>query len=757
MRSCGADQSVKTLAFACGGPCSGCEEEEEELKSSSAAAAAGASVVNLRQSLKLRTAAPDDNMPKQPEYLLLFHAVTCGPAAPDSELAEELSPICQLAYLVYNVQQKKVMTLAQHPVKPLLPPGPAVSSDSSEEAVETREDGRAPVSADCTAVTGVTEESLDAAALLADCLDEMDRALLNAGVHPSADGRDLRLITDGQAPLRLLLHPEAAAKGIRLPSYCYAFHDLRKEFCRARRSRQPATSLEEMMAELGLQQQLQQAGEPVAAAAAAAAARTQDTGFSASMCLAMSRIIGCLLEDGHKFLEPESISKEYRPALIRKSEPVEPETVVRLRGLPWQVGDIEVATVFFSGLNVCPGGVALVLSRTGGRRNGEALVRFECAEHRDLALLRHRRHLGRRYIEVFKATARDYLAVAAACTAEAEEFLARLDGSGQQLIRMRGLPYVVTAEQVLEFFDKSSCPVQFGRDGLLFAQRADGRATGDAFALFASSERAERALERGHRQHIGSRYVELFKSTPAELNQVLGGFQQQQQQQQQQVYQHQKQQQQIHSQQQQQQQQQQQKQQQLQQLWHQRHLLRIGGMPAEATVADILGFLEQHAAGIAYQGVHQVLNHLGQPTGEAVIEMTSDWAARMACEAKDGSQFWRLDGRGPGGVIVEVQLCGTAELPPPPPPPPPPPLPQHLLPPPNPSPLMSHAPMLLPQFPLLTVAHCQPPYFPANLPAVPVVPAYPQPQTAPAVGSPVPLHPVSAEGRLLASQTVLAI
>uniref|UniRef100_A0A1I8FGL6 RRM domain-containing protein n=1 Tax=Macrostomum lignano TaxID=282301 RepID=A0A1I8FGL6_9PLAT len=103
--------------------------------------------------------------------------------------------------------------------------------------------------------------------------------------------------------------------------------------------------------------------------------------------------------------------------------------------------------------------------------------------------------------------ARDYLAVAAACTAEAEEFLARLDGSGQQLIRMRGLPYVVTAEQVLEFFDKSSCPVQFGRDGLLFAQRADGRATGDAFALFASSERAERALERGHRQHIGSRYV----------------------------------------------------------------------------------------------------------------------------------------------------------------------------------------------------------------------------------------------------------
>jgi len=48
---------------------------------------------------------------------------------------------------------------------------------------------------------------------------------------------------------------------------------------------------------------------------------------------------------------------------------------------------------------LCRGGVALCLN-TQGRRNGEALVRFVNQEHRDLALERHKHHMGSRYIEV---------------------------------------------------------------------------------------------------------------------------------------------------------------------------------------------------------------------------------------------------------------------------------------------------------------------------------------------------------------------
>lgn len=55
--------------------------------------------------------------------------------------------------------------------------------------------------------------------------------------------------------------------------------------------------------------------------------------------------------------------------------------------------------------------MALCLSPQG-RRNGEALIRFENQEHRDMALRRHKHHIGTRYIEVYKATGEDFIAVA---------------------------------------------------------------------------------------------------------------------------------------------------------------------------------------------------------------------------------------------------------------------------------------------------------------------------------------------------------
>lgn len=57
------------------------------------------------------------------------------------------------------------------------------------------------------------------------------------------------------------------------------------------------------------------------------------------------------------------------------------------------------------------GGVALCLSPQG-RRNGEALVRFVNQEHRDMALKRHKHHIGQRYIEVYRANGEDFINVA---------------------------------------------------------------------------------------------------------------------------------------------------------------------------------------------------------------------------------------------------------------------------------------------------------------------------------------------------------
>lgn len=51
-------------------------------------------------------------------------------------------------------------------------------------------------------------------------------------------------------------------------------------------------------------------------------------------------------------------------------------------------------------------------------------------------------------------------------------------------------------------------------------KKPDGRATGDAFVLFANESDSPKALGR-HRESIGQRYIELFRSTTAEVQQVL--------------------------------------------------------------------------------------------------------------------------------------------------------------------------------------------------------------------------------------------
>lgn len=91
------------------------------------------------------------------------------------------------------------------------------------------------------------------------------------------------------------------------------------------------------------------------------------------------------------------------------------------------------------------GGVALCLSPLG-RRNGEALVRFVNQAHRDMALRRHKHHMGTRYIEVYKSTGEEFVNVAGGNNTEAHDFLSR---GGQVIIRMRGLPYECTADKVV--------------------------------------------------------------------------------------------------------------------------------------------------------------------------------------------------------------------------------------------------------------------------------------------------------------------
>nr|BAG57470.1 unnamed protein product [Homo sapiens] len=135
--------------------------------------------------------------------------------------------------------------------------------------------------------------------------------------------------------------------------------------------------------------------------------------------------------------------------------------VVKVRGLPWSCSADEVMR-FFSDCKIQNGtsGIRFIYTREG-RPSGEAFVELESEEEVKLALKKDRETMGHRYVEVFKSNSVE--------------------------------------------MDWMTLPVDF-----------QGRSTGEAFVQFASQEIAEKALKK-HKERIGHRYIEIFKSSRAEV------------------------------------------------------------------------------------------------------------------------------------------------------------------------------------------------------------------------------------------------
>ncbi|PIK58041.1 putative epithelial splicing regulatory protein 2 [Apostichopus japonicus] len=432
------------------------------------------------------------------------------------------------------------------------------------------------------------------------------------------------ICTDGQLHIRQCLHPQATSKGVELPDYFYQFFDIRKEFRRKYPEAPIIIDVKDMAQFLNID---------------VGSYDFTETGVDESRT--MASIVQKLLSDGHRFMEPDRIRGKYEPGTFEKTDSVSDDTVVKARGLPWQASDRDVFR-FFKGLNIAKGGVALCLN-SSGRRNGEVMVHFENSENRDMALQRHKHNLGKRYVEVFKATGEEFIKVAAGTSRDAALFLSRDDG--HIIVRMRGLPFTATAQNVIEFFGPE-CPVAGGEHGILFVKHRNGKMTGDAFVMFASEESAGKAVEK-HKQYLGSRYIEIFRSTTAEVQQVLSR---------------------LHS----------------EPLIPDgppqtmpqaiptipvppalltqqfitsgaaKDCIRLRGLPFTAAIEDIMRFLGEHAHFIRPQGIHMVYNLQGKPNGEAFIQMTAQEHAYMAAQSCHMKYM--------GERYVEVFQCSGDEM-----------------------------------------------------------------------------------------------
>ncbi|XP_062836237.1 epithelial splicing regulatory protein 1 isoform X1 [Anolis carolinensis] len=506
-------------------------------------------------------------MTTSPDYLVVLFGATAGAQGP--LLGSDERELIQLLWRVLDLANRKVGNLHEVLIGP----------DQLELTQE------------CQEVTNIAEESLTLAPQLEQALRQFNQSVsneLNIGV-----GTSFCLCTDGQLHIRQVLHPEASKKNILLPECFYSFFDLRKEFKKCCPDSPEIDKLDaNVMAEyLNLEKNnsIQHHG----------VSQVED----------MGNIILTLISEpyNHRFSDPERVNYKFESGTCSKMELIDDNTIIRARGLPWQSSDQDVAR-FFKGLNIAKGGAALCLNAQG-RRNGEALVRFVSEEHRDLALQRHKHHMGNRYIEVYKATGEDFLKIAGGTSNEVAQFLSK---ENQVIVRMRGLPFNVTTEEVLTFFGQH-CPVTGGKEGILFVTYPDHRPTGDAFVLFACEEYAQNALKK-HKDLLGKRYIELFRSTAAEVQQVLNRYSStpliplptppilpvlpQQ----------------------------------FVPPTNVRDCIRLRGLPYAATIEDILGFLGEFSADIRTHGVHMVLNHQGRPSGDAFIQMKSSERAFMAAQ-----------------------------------------------------------------------------------------------------------------------------
>lgn len=185
--------------------------------------------------------------------------------------------------------------------------------------------------------------------------------------------------------------------------------------------------------------------------------------------------------------------------------------VLRVRGLPWSATKEEIIN-FFSNCKIRRGadGIHMTFSREG-RPSGEAYIEMESDEDMTKGLDKHNSHMGHRYIEVFKSKRSEM------------EWVVKRSGIHQQdslsdgCVRLRGLPYGCSKEEIAQFFSG----LEIVPNGITLPTDYQGRSTGEAYVQFASRDIAEKAMGK-HKEKIGHRYIEIFKSSLQEIRSAVG-------------------------------------------------------------------------------------------------------------------------------------------------------------------------------------------------------------------------------------------
>jgi RNA recognition motif-containing protein len=186
-------------------------------------------------------------------------------------------------------------------------------------------------------------------------------------------------------------------------------------------------------------------------------------------------------------------------------------TVLKMRGLPYSAGERDIAD-FFVGYVIAPNGIH-ILYNAQSRPTGEAMVEFVTPDEAQRAMSRHKATVGNRYVELFRCSKADLLN-SIGSNSYSMHFLA---GPNSWVARVRGLPWSATPDDIAKFF----MGLRIMPNGIFLPLNYNGKPSGEAFVQFMTAEDLDMALSK-HRQTLGSRYVEVFRSSTAEMEKSAG-------------------------------------------------------------------------------------------------------------------------------------------------------------------------------------------------------------------------------------------
>jgi len=196
--------------------------------------------------------------------------------------------------------------------------------------------------------------------------------------------------------------------------------------------------------------------------------------------------------------------------------------VAKMRGLPYTTSYDDIKR-FFEGLPIKADGITLCENREG-RNSGEAYVEFQDEASAFEAVKRDRQNIGARYVEVYKVTKADlanYLKNRLHMTSGGIMGMGAagaVAGSGSEFfIKVRGLPFTAREVDIVAFFGKASVVPS----GVSLVYNARDQPNGECYVELRTADELSRALTL-HRDSIGHRYVELFRTTRIEAMQALG-------------------------------------------------------------------------------------------------------------------------------------------------------------------------------------------------------------------------------------------